>query len=102
MSDLRLRPFDDADWLGFSGCETLDPLIAESSDPDFFVIIDGNHAEAHRLIDDERALYFAAQFPTKGIALLAAMLLKGDESVGQVKEIWSEYMVEGTGRQDEL
>jgi hypothetical protein len=40
IATAQFRPFTDADWQGFAGCETADPQIAEVGD--MVVIIDGD------------------------------------------------------------
>lgn len=39
MATLTFRPFDDSDWMGWAGCESAEPMIAETDD--ITVIIDG-------------------------------------------------------------
>ena len=102
MSSLKLRTFTDADWMGFSGCSSKYPILVETPDPDFFVIVDGDHAEAHRLVGEEKAYYYSAKFPTAGLTLIAVMSLTGDESLEQVEKAWDEFAIPGSGHSDEL
>ena len=102
MSILKIRPFDESDWHGFSGCESKTPFVVEFTDPDFFLIVDGTHAEAHRLAEGNKAYYYSAEFPTAGIALLAAMSLQGRESLTQVSKVWSDFALQDTGVSGEL
>jgi len=46
----EFKPFTDADWYAFSGCETADPKIAYDEDLGLTIIIDGNTID---FIDDE-------------------------------------------------
>ena len=39
MAKVQFRPFDDSDWMGWAGCESAEPMIAETDD--ITVIIDG-------------------------------------------------------------
>lgn len=43
VASLQFRPFEKADWMSFSGCNTDNPLIAESDE--YLVIVDGNEIE---------------------------------------------------------
>jgi hypothetical protein len=40
IATAQFRPFTDTDWMGFAGCETADPQIAELGD--LTIIIDGD------------------------------------------------------------
>jgi hypothetical protein len=40
LSSLDFRPFTKNDWMAFQGCESPDPLIAETEDG--LIILDGN------------------------------------------------------------
>ena len=102
MNNLKIRPFDESDWIGFSGCESETPFIVEFSDPNFFLVIDGAHAEAHRLVGDDKAYYFRAEFSSPGMALAAAMSLHGHESLTQVSKAWGDLAIEDSGVSGEL
>jgi len=41
IATLSFRPFTDMDWNSWSGCESAEPMIAETDD--FVVIIDGDN-----------------------------------------------------------
>lgn len=43
VATTQMRPFTKADWMGFSGCETENPLIGETDE--WVVIVDGNFIE---------------------------------------------------------
>lgn len=45
------RPFDDADWDAFSGCETDSPLVGEAEG--FLVVLDGNNVFLQSAADVE-------------------------------------------------
>ena len=40
MATLTFRPFNDSDWSGWAGCESAEPMIAETDE--ITVIIDGD------------------------------------------------------------
>lgn len=43
VATTQMRPFTKTDWMGFSGCETENPLIGETDE--WVVIVDGNYIE---------------------------------------------------------
>tara|TARA_B100000131_G_scaffold295127_1_gene311842 strand:- start:7431 stop:7757 length:327 start_codon:yes stop_codon:yes gene_type:complete len=102
LSSPTLRQFDSSDWDAFSGCDSDSPLVVEYSDPNFFLIVDDQHVEAHRVADDERSDYYVAHFPSAGIALVAAMSLVGNESLAEVANKWDSLVTEGSDYQGVL
>jgi len=43
IATTQFRPFDKSDWMSYSGCETENPLIAETDE--WVIIVDGKYAE---------------------------------------------------------
>lgn len=65
VATLQFRPFSKADWMSFSGCNTDNPLIAETDE--LLVILDGNELEIFPIAselpsDADESYKFSLQF----------------------------------------
>lgn len=58
-----MRPFTKEDWYGFSGCETKDPMIGETPEDDFTIVLDGSTLN---IIHNED-VYGGTMFELKGM-----------------------------------
>lgn len=57
VARLQFRPFSKADWMSFSGCNTDNPLIAETDE--LLVIVDGNEIEIFPHDDENGSFKFS-------------------------------------------
>lgn len=46
IAKTEFRPFDDADWMSWAGCESADPLVGQIDD--VTIVIDGNTVSFNR------------------------------------------------------
>ncbi len=46
LKSLEFKPFDDAMWEGFCGCQTPIPFYAEDGE-EFIIILDGGYCEVY-------------------------------------------------------
>jgi len=48
---ITFRPFDDADWELWAGCDSENPMIGENEDGSVVVIIEENRVAVYEIID---------------------------------------------------
>lgn len=60
VATTEMKPFTKADWMGFSGCESENPLIGENGD--YLIIVDGNIIEIFGIDTDQESFKFSVQF----------------------------------------
>lgn len=63
LAHIVMRSFTKEDWYGFSGCETKDPMIGETPDGDFTIVLDGSTIN---IIHNED-VYGGTMFELKGM-----------------------------------
>jgi|2_EtaG_2_1085320.scaffolds.fasta_scaffold31820_2 hypothetical protein len=88
---MKVRNFTSHDYASWAGVESLSPYIASSET--MVCVVDGNSLETfhHTEVSDfSTAPYIHVQFPTAGLALLAAMELRGDETSKEILALGGE------------
>jgi len=56
IAQTEMKPFTEADYMAFGGCESDNPLIGENGD--FLIIIDGNNIEVFEADSDKESYKF--------------------------------------------
>lgn len=82
---MKVREFTSNDYMGWAGVESLHPYIAESET--MTCVVDDDQLQTFHwdeISPSGNEAYVALKFPSPGLALLAAMELRGDESSKEI------------------